>query len=109
MIFMRFGGLDYSARHLQVQLLTKRFTSRHLAIAGRGIHFISSLKRRAPLGGSAVVWPAGLEERYGISSPTRWRWEKSGRLPPRDVNIGGKTGWRPETLAAAEHASPSAS
>lgn len=58
--------------------------------------------KRAPRTGTAVIWPKGLEERYGISAPTRWRWEKSGRLPPRDINLGGKTGWRPETLAHAE-------
>lgn len=52
--------------------------------------------------GTAVVWPSGVQERYGISAPTRWRWEKRGRLPPRDVNVGGKTGWRPSTLEAAD-------
>lgn len=55
-----------------------------------------------PTEGTAVVWPRGVELRYGISAPTRWRWEKVGRLPSRDVNIGGKTGWRPETLDALE-------
>jgi hypothetical protein len=59
--------------------------------------------RRAPLAGTSVIWPSGVETRYDISAPTRWRWEKSGRLPPRDVNVGGKTGWRPETLTAAEN------
>jgi len=58
--------------------------------------------KRTLTGGTVSVWPKGVEERYGISSVTRWRWEKSGRLPPRDINLGGKTGWRPETLAAAE-------
>ena len=63
------------------------------------------MKRKEKIGlrqGTHVVWPSGVEERYGISAPTRWRWEKDGRLPPRDVNVGGKTGWRPETLEAAE-------
>ena len=58
--------------------------------------------RRAPVRGDAVIWPRGIEERYGISSVTRWRWERSGRLPPRDVHIGGRSGWRPETLERAE-------
>jgi hypothetical protein len=57
---------------------------------------------RAPASGTAVVWPKGVEQMYDISPPTRWRWEKNGRLPPRDVNLGGKTGWKPATLAAAE-------
>jgi predicted DNA-binding transcriptional regulator AlpA len=52
--------------------------------------------------GSVVVWPSGVQERYGISAPTRWRWEKRGLLPARDVSVGGKTGWKPETLAQAE-------
>lgn len=49
-----------------------------------------------------VIWPHLVLRRYGITRMTRLRWEKSGRLPPRDVNMKGKTGWRPETLAAAE-------
>jgi predicted DNA-binding transcriptional regulator AlpA len=58
--------------------------------------------KKAPKKGTHVVWPAGVEERYGIKPVTRWRWEKAGRLPPRDISIGGRTGWRPETLDAAE-------
>jgi predicted DNA-binding transcriptional regulator AlpA len=61
-----------------------------------------SAPRQGPRQGTVVVWASGVEDRYGISAPTRWRWEKTGRLPKRDVDIGGKTGWRPETLAAAE-------
>lgn len=58
--------------------------------------------KRAPHEGTKVVWPAGVERRYDISTVTRWRWERAGRLPPRDVRIGGRTGWKPETLNAAE-------
>lgn len=58
--------------------------------------------RGAPIRGDAVIWPRGLEQRYGISAITRWRWERAGRLPPRDVHIGGRSGWRPDTLTAAE-------
>ena len=61
--------------------------------------------QRGPREGSRIVWPKGLEARFGVSAITRWRWEKSGKLPPRDVFIGGLAkGWRPETLAAAERA-----
>jgi predicted DNA-binding transcriptional regulator AlpA len=50
-----------------------------------------------------LVWPSELEGRYGISTPTRWRWERDGKLPKRDVKVGGVlVGWRPETLEAAE-------
>ncbi len=62
----------------------------------------SSKAKRAPTHGTNVVWAKGVEERYGISDTTRWRWERLGKLPARDVNIGGKTGWRPETLDRAE-------
>ena len=53
--------------------------------------------------GGRVIYPRGLEVRYGISLSTRWRWEKDRLLPPRDVFIGGKAvGWKPETLDAAD-------
>lgn len=61
-------------------------------------------RNRALKYGSVVVWPRGVEERYGISPPTRWRWERAGKLPARDVSIGGRTGWKPETLERAESA-----
>jgi hypothetical protein len=57
--------------------------------------------RGAPIEGSRVIWPAGLEKRWGISPITRWRYEKSGKIPPRDVHIG-RGGWRPETIENAE-------
>jgi predicted DNA-binding transcriptional regulator AlpA len=64
---------------------------------------MSAARNHGPRQGTAIVWPKGVEERYGISGPTRWRWERSGKLPPRDVFIGGEpAGWRPATLAAAE-------
>lgn len=63
-------------------------------------HMNSQKAKRAPREGSAVVWPKGVEERYGISACTRWRWEREGKLPARDVNVGGKTGWKPTTLPA---------
>jgi len=58
-------------------------------------------KRPAPLGGSLVIWPKGLEQQLGISAPTRWRWERDGKLPKRDVSIGGRRGWKPATIEAA--------
>jgi predicted DNA-binding transcriptional regulator AlpA len=59
-------------------------------------------KRPAPIRGTGVIWSAGIRERYGISAVTAWRWERAGRLPPRDLHIGGRSGWRPETIEAAE-------
>lgn len=59
-------------------------------------------KRPAPVGGTAVTWPAGVEQRYDIKPVTRWRWERDGKLPPRDVFVGGRSGWRPETLEQFE-------
>jgi predicted DNA-binding transcriptional regulator AlpA len=71
----------------------------------------SRVRRGKPIAlkrGTNVIWPAGLQERYGISAPTRWRWEKVGRIPPRDVHLkNGKSGWRPETIEAAERQRPS--
>lgn len=61
--------------------------------------------RHAMTAGDAVVWPSGVQQRYGITHVTRWRWERDGKLPPRDIQVGGRSGWRPETLAAYESAS----
>jgi predicted DNA-binding transcriptional regulator AlpA len=59
--------------------------------------------KRPCLGGTGLITPKGLEQRYGWSPPTRWRAERDQRLPPRDVFIGGvAVGWKPETIAAAE-------
>lgn len=58
--------------------------------------------KRGPTEGSRVVWPLGVQQRYDVSPTTVWRWERSGRLPKRDVAIGSRTGWRPETLNAHE-------
>jgi hypothetical protein len=73
---------------------------------------LSKRKRRArasrgPRAGTGCVWPKGVQERYGISFTTRWRWEKTGRLPARDVFLGGHPiGWRPATLDAADSTGP---
>lgn len=48
--------------------------------------------------GTHVIWPAGLEEILGLSAVTRWRWERDGRLPRRDISIAGRTGWKRETI-----------
>ena len=61
------------------------------------------INRRARKVAIAVIQPSELEQRYDISRPTRWKWEKAGRLPPRDVFIGGRAiGWKPETIESAE-------
>jgi len=49
--------------------------------------------------GRSVVWPAGLEAELGISPVTRWRWERDGKLPARDVKVGDRDGWKPQTIA----------
>lgn len=58
-------------------------------------------KHPAPIGGTSVTWPAGLRAQLGISAPTLWRWERNGLVPKRDVFIGGRSGWKPETIAEA--------
>ena len=50
-----------------------------------------------------VLRPFHLAERYQCSAPTIWRMQRDGRLPARDVHLGGKPiGWRLSTLEAAE-------
>lgn len=59
--------------------------------------------KRPRVGGEVVIYPRGLQPRYGWSSTTAWRAERDGRLPRRDVFCGGKAvGWRPATLEAAD-------
>ena len=60
-------------------------------------------KRRRVVG-TSLIKPKDLEARYGISSVTRWRWERTGKLPPRDVHdySGEAIGWRPATLDDSE-------
>ena len=53
--------------------------------------------------GTGCIAPRGIETRYDISPVSRWRWEKTGRLPPRDVFVGGiAIGWKPATIEQAE-------
>jgi predicted DNA-binding transcriptional regulator AlpA len=60
-------------------------------------------RKRARTAGSNCVWPSGVQDRFGISAPTRWRWEKDKKLPARDVFVGGvAVGWKPSTLETAE-------
>jgi predicted DNA-binding transcriptional regulator AlpA len=57
-----------------------------------------SKKRLAP----RVIYPQGVEQILDVSKPTRWRMEREGRLPARDVFIGGvAVGWKPETIDRA--------
>jgi predicted DNA-binding transcriptional regulator AlpA len=59
--------------------------------------------KKKRVSGDRVIYPNGVQLRYGVSSPTRWRWEKTRQLPPRDVFRNGvAVGWRPETLEAAD-------
>jgi hypothetical protein len=54
-------------------------------------------------GGTGCIWPSGVETHFGISTVTRWRWEKLKKLPARDVFVNGvAVGWKPQTLQRAE-------
>ena len=53
-----------------------------------------------------IIRPAQAARLLGISRPTLYRWEASGRLAPR-VRLGpNTTGWREEDLAAFIAAAP---
>ncbi len=59
--------------------------------------------KRTTREGTRCVKPINVQARLGYSSVTVWRMERDGRLPARDVFVGGKAvGWRPETLESAE-------
>lgn len=50
-----------------------------------------------------VLWPKDLQHRYQISPQTLYRWERTGRVPRRDVRIGGvASGWYRSTIEQAE-------
>ena len=67
------------------------------------------VRKHVRTAGTGCIWPRGVELRYDISPPTRWRWERDGRLPRRDVFIGGRpVGWKPSTIEGAEQAAPAA-
>jgi predicted DNA-binding transcriptional regulator AlpA len=58
---------------------------------------------RGRTAGTAIIWPGGILDRYGISWTTLWHWEKAGKLPKRDVHVGGRAvGWKPATIERAE-------
>ena len=51
----------------------------------------------------SVLWPVDVANRYGVSEKTRWEWERDGKLPKRDVHIGGEAvAWYVTTIEAAE-------
>lgn len=48
---------------------------------------------------AAIFWPRDLERHLSISAPTRWRYERAGKLPPRDAYIDGEpVGWLRSTI-----------
>ena len=49
------------------------------------------LKPRDP---NAIVRPGELADILSISRPTLWRWEQSGKLPPKLRFSGRISGWR---------------
>lgn len=70
-----------------------------------GAHSAPKARRKIPVPASErTVWNlADLRARYNKSAPTLWRWEKLGKIPPRDVFINGKpAAWRCETILTAE-------
>lgn len=65
--------------------------------------------KRCRTAGSGCWWPRAVEDFFGISACTRWRWERERRLPPRDVFLDGRAiGWKPETIQAAARGAASA-
>lgn len=59
-------------------------------------------KSQKPKSAPAVLWPADVQRRYGVTNKTRWTWEREGKLPARDVYIGGEAvAWYVTTIEAA--------
>lgn len=67
----------------------------------------SALGKHIRTAGTHCVWPLGVERMFGISGCTRWRWERLGKLPPRDYFVAGEAvGWHVETLNRAARGQP---
>ncbi len=54
---------------------------------------------------TTFVWPIDLARRYRRDPITVWRWQRNGKLPPPDIEIGGRKGWRLSTIEDFERAS----
>lgn len=55
------------------------------------------------VGEPQIFWPVDLQRRYAVSLATRWRWERTGRLPKRDFFLQGEpVGWKRSTIEAWE-------
>jgi predicted DNA-binding transcriptional regulator AlpA len=51
-----------------------------------------------------------VDQRYGISAMTRWRWERNAALAfPKPLRINGRCYWRVDELAAWERGRAEAS
>lgn len=61
-----------------------------------------STNRRRERPAAAIYWPADVEKLLDISTPTRWRMERDGRLPARDAFLGGRpVAWMRATIDRA--------
>ena len=65
------------------------------------LHGDATLKLQQPAD-DRVFWKRDLASRYDVSRETVWRWQQSGKLPPPDVRIGNRYGWRAATIRAHE-------
>lgn len=52
--------------------------------------------------GDRVLFKTDLARRYGKARETIWRWERDGKLPPPDVRVAGRNGWREATIRTYE-------
>lgn len=59
---------------------------------------VSKRQPRESVFAPSVCWPSDASRLLNISAVTLWRWERKGLLPERDVHVGNRSGWRPDTL-----------
>ena len=62
----------------------------------------------SPTADSKILWPHQLARRWSVHFTTIWKARVDGKIPAYDFKLGGRFGWRLETIEAFERQRPGA-